>query len=320
MGYVEPTYNELEWPLDMFASGSFSGAAVGCTGDNCPFIVGGSDSAISVAPHQVALIRFVGIIPVQFCGGSLVSGNKVLTAAHCFDPEEPGLYFAVLGISNLLTGFLDPNIQLVQVENIDVHESWTPDYIKNDIAMLTLVKPVTLTEFVAPIELPGFFDGYPGTDCVISGWGAINGTTGATTGQLQSAESTTMQTFQCAIEWFFLTGVWGNVDFSEICNRSAGRDNGPWSGDSGGPLTCNNKLVGIVSWGTQGCDTNRPSVFFFFFFFLQRVPITPTRSTGASPTVQLKCSRDCVALCTPKTGGTGHDCPTDPKSVQASPC
>ncbi|XP_069971033.1 chymotrypsin BI-like [Penaeus vannamei] len=46
-----------------------------------PRIVGGTEAAPHSWPHQVALF----IDNSQFCGGSLISSEWVLTAAHCMD-------------------------------------------------------------------------------------------------------------------------------------------------------------------------------------------------------------------------------------------
>ena len=31
-------------------------------------------------------------------------------------------------------------------------------------------------------------------------------------------------------------------------------------GDYGGPLVCNNKLAGVMSWGPSDCNPNQPTV------------------------------------------------------------
>lgn len=45
------------------------------------FIVGGRDASLSSWPWQVGLISAYGV----FCGGTLITYDVVITAAHCLD-------------------------------------------------------------------------------------------------------------------------------------------------------------------------------------------------------------------------------------------
>jgi len=266
--------NALEdWPADLFSQSSYQGSAVSstqCSRGRCPQIVGGKTTKITEVPHQVALLKFLGIIPMHFCGGTLVQTggqnpiNKVVTAAQCFDPlpfapVENQKYYVAMGIDNLFTGFLSPNLQLIEVEKVEVHERWTKDFIRNDVAVLTLKKPAMETPFVRPIELAGFFDGFPGADCTISGWGFLNRTTNAQSPLLQSANVTTIRTLSCVVEWWMRLGDMRSMDYSEICTKSD--DVAACAGDSGGPMVCNDKLVGIISWGNNLCTFDTSFVY-----------------------------------------------------------
>lgn len=49
-------------------------------------VVGGQKADLGEAPFQISLIRnYYGIIKSHMCGGSLITPNSVLTAAHCTD-------------------------------------------------------------------------------------------------------------------------------------------------------------------------------------------------------------------------------------------
>ena len=61
------------------------------------FIVGGWESRQNEFPWQVSLQWF----GTHFCGGSLIAPNKVLTAAHCVENDNP----SVLNVSELLINF-----------------------------------------------------------------------------------------------------------------------------------------------------------------------------------------------------------------------
>ena len=47
-------------------------------------IVGGEEAAPGEFPHQVAVLRG-GVGGSLMCGGSLIAGDRVLTAGHCCD-------------------------------------------------------------------------------------------------------------------------------------------------------------------------------------------------------------------------------------------
>jgi secreted trypsin-like serine protease len=56
-------------------------------------IVGGNKASIRDFPHQVSLATFEeddwGVrTTTHFCGGSIISVDWVLTAAHCVDEQE----------------------------------------------------------------------------------------------------------------------------------------------------------------------------------------------------------------------------------------
>jgi hypothetical protein len=73
-----------------------------------PFIVGGEEVPIANHPWQVALLRGQQTDRSQFCGGSLVAPDTVVTAAHCIDSwfvqKDPARVDVLIGTANTQQG------------------------------------------------------------------------------------------------------------------------------------------------------------------------------------------------------------------------
>src|SRR5688572_7603892 len=81
-------------------------------------IIGGRP-ATEPYPFQVALADANG----QFCGGSLVRPDRVLTAAHCVEGEDAEKLHVILGRHKLSSS----EGEEIQVAEIRVHEKYATD-------------------------------------------------------------------------------------------------------------------------------------------------------------------------------------------------
>ncbi|XP_068779465.1 kallikrein-14-like [Struthio camelus] len=135
------------------------------------------------------------------------------------------------------------------------HPNYNPTTKDNDIMLLKLVTPITVTTRVQPIPVASC-PPQPGTSCVTSGWGATS-----------SPQVSYPDVLQCVTVTIFSTDTCqqlypGYITENMLCagSLSGGRDS--CQGDSGGPLVCNGTLQGIVSWGMEKCgQPRRPGVY-----------------------------------------------------------
>lgn len=129
-------------------------------------MIGGKDATAGEWPWQAKLVtRGTGFT----CGGSLITRDWVMTAAHCISSNDPTAYGVTLGDLNREQP--DGTEQNFNVKRVAVHPKYNwPVPINNDIALLQLTRPATLTSFVNTVCLPRYSEVVPaGTKCFISG-------------------------------------------------------------------------------------------------------------------------------------------------------
>ncbi|CAB1424172.1 unnamed protein product [Pleuronectes platessa] len=243
------------WIVSCFA---FISAAYGCgTPAIAPQvsgyarIVNGEEAVPHSWPWQVSLQQSSGF---HFCGGSLINENWVVTAAHC---NVRTYHRVVAGEHNRGYGS-NEDVQKLKPAQVFTHPRWNPQTINNDIALIKLSSPVTLSTNVSPVCLAGSADVFsPGMSCVTSGWGLTRYNAASTPNLLQQAALPLLSNDQCKNHWG------SSISDVMICAGGAGATS--CMGDSGGPLVCQKdnawSLVGIVSWGSSRCSTSTPAVY-----------------------------------------------------------
>ncbi|XP_058236526.1 transmembrane protease serine 3 isoform X2 [Hemibagrus wyckioides] len=211
-------------------------------------ISGGNVSLSGQYPWQVSL----QYQSQYLCGGSLITNQWIVTAAHCvYGFANPALWMVRVGLTDQpVSGAAD-----LSVKKIFFHSAYYPEGLSYDIALIKLTQPLTFNGQIQPICLPNYDEAFSsGSMCWISGWGATE-TGGEVSGSLHSALVPLLSIRECRIpglsSWNICAGyLTGGADTCQ--------------GDSGSPLACQSsvwKLVGAASW-VQGCGkTNDPGVY-----------------------------------------------------------
>ncbi|MFE9608824.1 trypsin-like serine protease [Streptomyces sp. NPDC006012] len=242
---------------------SSSGSAVS------PMIIGGGTTTIASAPWMAQLwyddtkgTASTSDDVAFFCGGSVISPTKILTAAHCVKGFKWSTTRSVVitataslptansdGSANLHGGTVSAVLRQWNHPSYTVSTRGVPD---NDVAVLTLAAPVKAT----PIRMTTYGDtaSYAsGTSAKVYGWGRTSSTSEDISETLKTATLPVQSDTTCA-------GAYGSdlVKGHMVCagTPATGSDTGTTTacnGDSGGPLVVGGRIVGIVSWGVQDC-------------------------------------------------------------------
>jgi len=213
-------------------------------------IVGGEVAEDGEFPWQVSL-RSVGTLgATHFCGGSILSENWVVTAAHCCAGQIPATMHVVAGGIKLNSP--EGEEERVNVNKIIGHPDYNNRDLTNDICLLKLATPLEWTDFVQPIALPApLLETEAGTDCIVTGWGTLTEGGISLPNVLHKVTVPVVSDEECN-QSYSASGI--SVVDSMICAGlpEGGKDS--CQGDSGGPFIHaeDKTLLGIVSWGI-GC-------------------------------------------------------------------
>ncbi len=234
-------------------------SAVAAAADG-PQIINGVDAAQGRWPMQVS-IQF-GSPRSHNCGGTLISNQWVLTAAHCFFSSGRQTVFAgdvtvIAGTNNNSDG----SGQSRNVARMITHADYNDGTKNNDIALLQLdqavaiVNPITLaTPATEVLWAPA------GQTVTAVGWGNTSTTGNVYPAQLKQVDVNMVARDTCNAAASYN----GSINTNMLCAAAAGKDT--CQGDSGGPLFVSNRAggvvqIGVTSFGIGCANPSYPGIY-----------------------------------------------------------
>ncbi|XP_050096685.1 brachyurin-like [Anopheles aquasalis] len=233
-------------------------------------IVNGVEALPGQFPYQIALLSNFAT-GTGLCGGSVLTNNFILTAAHCVVGGNDALATggtAILGAHNRIE--VEPSQQRIAFTQagVFVHPGYLASTIRNDIATVRLNSPAQFNARVQPIRLPARSDGrtFAGMEGTASGFGRTSDANPNSAAVISFTRNPILSNAQCNTFW---STTW--VQDQNICLSAVG-DRTICHGDSGGPLTIqdggSSVEVGISSFvSAAGCVSGMPSAFVRVSFY-----------------------------------------------------
>jgi len=222
-------------------------------------IIGGSEAQEDRYSFAVSLQDRIG----HFCGGTLISPDTVVSAAHC----GGGGYDVVVGRHD----HGDRDGEVMSVKRELEHPDYESKTTNNDYMLIFLDKPVSVDN----VKFASVTDNFVGVDEAVTvvGWGDIDiSNKEKLPDELQEVEVYTISNKECDDSEGEIDGsedsYKGEITSSMLCAEHPKRKDA-CQGDSGGPLVKKSgsgsreefELVGVVSWGIGCAHDDFPGVY-----------------------------------------------------------
>ncbi|RKS53162.1 putative secreted protein (Por secretion system target) [Gillisia mitskevichiae] len=239
-------------------------------------IIGGNNTTVENNPWQISIQRNGG----HWCGGSILTPEWILTAAHCLDNVPINQLKVAAGITDRTDNI---NGQYLNVAQVIIHPNYDPATSNNDVALIRLAVPLNFNARVLPIKLTNSLShSDTGQTARVTGWGnTLDGTNPSPSIILQELEMPIISNTQA-------NSI--NTGSTPVNNNMIALyqpDSGVSRGDSGGPLSLVSNgiryLIGCSSWG-EFPKAEKPTIYTKLFNYISwinsNVPLPDI--TGAS--------------------------------------
>ncbi|NXU77686.1 ACRO protein, partial [Oreotrochilus melanogaster] len=227
-------------------------------------VVGGRDTRPGAWPWTVSIQNPWKIGTGHVCGGSLISPQWVLSAAHCFIRARcpvcsttSSSHLGTMARAWRLPAQLGRRIGSCHCLLVACSEA-------NDIALLELDQPVQCSPYIQTACVPNASLRVSElTACYVSGWGATAARSRGSSDVLQEARVRLIDVSLCNSSWLYR----GTIHPHNLCAGYLQGGIDTCQGDSGGPLVCKGSsadcfwLVGLTSWGEGCARPRRPGVY-----------------------------------------------------------
>uniref|UniRef100_A0A672QHK1 Coagulation factor IX n=1 Tax=Sinocyclocheilus grahami TaxID=75366 RepID=A0A672QHK1_SINGR len=222
-------------------------------------IVGGNEATPGEIPWQVVFIEKVN--KIAFCGGSLLSEEWVITAAHCVEGKV-GSFFIRVGEHDVSKNEGRESDHGIVEYHIHPRYNSRRSLYNHDIALLKLKGPVKFSDYALPICLGSkdFIENLlrSAENSLVSGWGRLR-YGGIESKTLRKVELPYVDRTECkGSSTYTISRFMFCAGYSTVRKDSC-------QGDSGGPHATRNQntwfLTGIVSWGEECANDGKYGIY-----------------------------------------------------------
>uniref|UniRef100_A0A7G3AWM0 Putative trypsin-like serine protease n=1 Tax=Lutzomyia longipalpis TaxID=7200 RepID=A0A7G3AWM0_LUTLO len=222
-------------------------------------IVGGQNAAVNEFPMVAALVDLT--TRDLFCGATLISNRKAITAQHCLLNQSPGNVALLVGDYDITTGSDTPYSALYSIQTFTCYTSCsaTPSN-ETDIALVTTTNEIQMNPGVGIACLPIKYQGntFAGSTVEVSGWGHLD--FGGPDAKIQQKTRLNVIS-QTDCQNRFGTSL--IVRSTQMCTFTPGTDTCQKDSGEGllytGPDNGRLYTIGVVASGVE-CGTNNPSI------------------------------------------------------------